>query len=1394
MANGSMGQIRLFSYRTCNWNIYRSQLQQYFIANNIPEDKAEIRRGILLANCDEESYQLISDLCVPANPVDLTYDEIAYKLDKHFQVVQTFYGAREKFYSAFKNSHESVNEWAARVRNLAAPCKFGNPLYLNEVLRDRFVMGFSKGSIKDRLHEEDSALTFEKAISIACKKEAGQTNEFPVGGVKREVVTDSVYRVSQRSSLARRGRPSVAGSASRRDVPHVRPAAPPRTLSFDRRERGYNNNQENRGSSSYSAKKMCCVCGKGPHNPNTCRYKDYICNNCQNRGHLALVCKKNIGNDRHNFLEEQIDCLYHLNSDVTPVIVDISIDNQKFNFELDTGASLSVISDTFKEKYFNSYILQDTGKTLLNYVGTTIYPLGFITLPITYQNVTRSIDVYVIKDGGPPLLGRDFYYGFKLSIYCIQGISKRSLSNLQTNKQGEGYLPASEFVIKRLTKQYANVFSSDIGLFRGGTIHLATIENPEPKFFKARPLPHGLRNKVEEELKRLTDKNIIRPVDYSEWGTPIVPIVKRDGSIRICGDYKVTVNPILRMDQYPLPRIEDLFSQLQGGVEYTKLDLSQAYQQLLLDDNSRKLTVISTHRGLFEYMRLPYGLSCAPAKFQKIIEQIFQGLDGVIVFLDDILITGRTREEHIANVEKVLSRLAKAGLTISLEKSEFFKESVIYLGHKIDKFGLHTCNDKIEAINKAPIPENPSQLKSFLGLVNYYHKFIPNSSTILQPLYNLLKKGTVWNWCKNCNNAFMKIKNVLASAKVLMHYTPELPLTLAVDASAYGVGAVISHQINENEERPIAYASQTLNSAQCKYSQIEREALAIIFGIKRFHQFLFNRKFTLITDHKPLMTIFGPNRGIPQMTANRLQRWALILSNYNYDIKYVPSGQNQADCFSRLPLKENFDEGLVEISYLNYVVGNSDLPVDCNQIREVTRKDPLLNRVMRYVSNGWPGKVPVDVKPFFLYKNQLTVEDGILMLGYRVVIPTTLQPKILSELHSTHQGIVKMKTVARSYVWWPQMNNQIENVAKSCEMCLPHKSDPPKAKLITWEFPTKPWERIHIDYLGPYQGKFIFVLVDAHSKWVEVFTTTNTKSYTTINMLRSVFARFGLPKRIVSDNARYFVSHEFKEFLEYNGIEFHDIPPFHPATNGAAESCVKIIKNALKRNSDKNNSNDLNLLINKILLNYRNTPHSTTNFSPAQLLLGRNLRTRLDLIKPNSYPEQVDTSTVFDNVIKNQKRQIANYPGKRIKNFNVNDVVAVRDYRSLNKATWIKAIIKTQLGPRTYIVFVPELQKTWKRHVNQIIEFNTSNFKTPNLEIDNKSSNENENSEIESETPILSINNEIDNCIPSTSSEMSSNNTDIIIINDRDKENAANKPLRASKRVIKKPERLQIAH
>ena len=833
------------------------------------------------------------------------------------------------------------------------------------------------------------------------------------------------------------------------------------------------------------------------------------------------------------------------------------------------------------------------------------------------------------------------------------------------------------------------MFNDNLGEIHPFKARLVLKEGAQPVFCRPRSVPFAIKEQIETELERLEKTGVICPVKYSEWATPIVPVAKPDRSIRICGDFKITVNSALHVDQYPLPVPEELFATLAGGKQFTKLDLSNAYQQLLLDNDSRKMCTINTHKGLYQYTRLPFGIASAPAIFQKLMDSVLQGMSRTVCYIDDILITGDSEDEHLKNLERVLGRLKTHGITVRKSKCVFMANSVEFLGHRIDAEGLHPLESKIEAMVKVPPPKNVAELKSFLGMVNYYAKFLPNLSTTISPLYTLLKKNSRWQWTEECSQAFLAAKGMLTSSKVLAHYNPKLPLILATDASSYGVGAVLTQVSEEGTERPIAYVSRTLSDAERNYAQIEKEALAIIFGVKRFHVYLYGRKFLLLTDHKPLTTIFGPKTGLPVVAASRLQRWALVLSAYQYDVKFRATEEHgNVDGLSRLPLKgERHEEEETEASIFN-MVQIETLPVTAGQLRNESRQDKELSKVMRYLQNGWPEMVTAELQPYEAKKTELTIENHTLLWGMRVVIPRKLQAKVLSELHQNHPGMSRMKSLARSHVWWPNIDRDIEACVRACECCQAIKQSIPLAPMQPWTWPERPWQRVHVDFAGPFLGKMFFLLMDAHSKWPEVYEMTSTTAQKTVDILRHIFAAYGLPEQLVSDNGPQFVAKEFEDFMLKNGIRHIRSAPYHPATNGLVERFVQSFKRAME--TGKNSGQTLQHRLSSFLLAYRSSPHSVTNVSPCSLFLQRELRTKLDLLRQTT--EQI--------VRKKQEEQKEGHDkNTRERVFEQNDIVWASNFGVGER--WVKGKIKQSSGPSSYLVELAD-GREWRRHIDHL--------------------------------------------------------------------------------------------
>ncbi|KAL5467316.1 hypothetical protein EMCRGX_G031528 [Ephydatia muelleri] len=939
-----------------------------------------------------------------------------------------------------------------------------------------------------------------------------------------------------------------------------------------------------------------------------------------------------------------------------PLTIDVVADGVQLSMEVDTGAVASIISEcTYRRQWSKQKrpLLQRTDVHLRTYTGEKINIKGKISLSVQYDNETLSLDLLVVEGDGPSLMGRDWLSKLK--------------PNLSVFYAGN---PGIDKGVEKLLDRYADLFKEELGRVKGVEVKIHVDESARPRFFRPRPVPFALKGRIEEELERLQRDGIIEPVKFSEWAAPVVPVLKSDGSLRLCGDYKVTVNSVANVESYPYPRINDLLASLTGGKVFSKLDLSHAYLQLPLDEKSKEYVTITTHKGLFRYNRMPFGVASAPAIFQRTMERILQGIPHVHVYIDNILVADSTEKEHLVTLEKVMSRLGECGIKL-----------------KRTKRGNQPTKEKCRAIVDAPVPEDISQLKSFWGLVNYYAKFLPCLADTLAPLYKLLTKHQPWSWGADQAAAFQKAKFQLTSDVLLVHFDPSKKIALSCDASPYGIGVVLSHLQEDGSGRPIAYASRSLAPAEKNYSQIEKEGLAVVWGVKKFHQFLFGRQFVVYSDHKPLQFLFSETKPVPTMASSRIQRWALTLSAYNYQMVFRP-GKNQgnADGLSRLPLAEAPEEVPTPGDTILMLQAFSDMSsvVTATSIRRWTDKDPVLSVVRRMVLHGWRTQSNEQFKPYECRKSELSVEDGCILWGSRVVVPPPGRVPIIKILHDGHPGVSRMKSLARSVVWWPGLDAELEAKVKSCEACQVNSRSPPKSPLHPWEWPTKPWSRIHVDFCGPFLGKIIFFMVDAHSKWLEAAVVSSTSSQQAIRVLRQVFSCHGLPEVLVSDNGTAFTSTEFQTFVQCNGFRHIRSAPYHPATNGLAERAVQTVKNALRKTAG-----DIDTCLSRFLFQYRLTPHSTTGRSPAELLLGRKPRSHLDFIFPS----------VEHHVTKNQGRQKENHDvHTRQRSFQVGEEVYVLNHRGM-----IPGKVTAVRGPLTLIVTLDDGTES-RYHVDHVKE------------------------------------------------------------------------------------------
>lgn len=1005
IASGLFGRVGEFNVARETFSAYVERMEMFFTANNIVTITGEgsaatnlvvanRKRAIFLTEVGPEVYTTLSNLLAPTKPEDVSFTNIVEVLEKHYnpkplEIAQSFhFGTRNK------KSEESVSDYVLALKRLAVHCNYGE--FLNRALRDRFVCGLNNPKIQNKLLNTDD-LTFEKACGIAKTMEMADRNTQEFHPSRSETV--QVNKLTEQGSK----------------------------------------NTEKKNTERLS----CPRCG-GNHSGQSCKFKSAKCYKCSKIGHLASVCRSKdekkkgkihsvqaseSGNDE---CEDEELGIYSLNSldqnkpNCNRYTVEMEINGKLCMMELDTAADFSIMSRSEYLERFANKPLSPSKVTLKTYTGELLDVSGEMQCDIVYKGKQYSLPILVANyDAKPTLLGKNWLRHIKFEwgeIFCIPKGDPRS----------------ADSQLDELLSKHSELFTESYKGMTGLEAHITMRGDAKPVFVKVHRVPYALKEQVEKELDKLEKHGVIKKVDRSLWASPIVVVPKADNTVRICGDYKSTINQSVEDEQYVLPTTQDLYAALVGSKVFSKLDLSHAYAQLNVDKESQEYLTITTHKGLYSYQKLPYGVKSSPKIFQAKMDQILQGIEKCVCKQDDILIGGNDWQENLKILADVLDRLHQYNLHLKLAKCEFLKPEVVYLGLRISAEGLQPVEEKISAVKRAPAPKNVSELRSFLGMVQYYHSFLPGLATTLAPLHRLLQKTIQWEWTDDCQKAFEACKEGLTSESLLVHYDLNRELKLACDASSYGLGAVLSHVMEDGQERPIAYASRTLSSSEKNYAQIEREALSIIFGVKKFNQFLYGRKFTLVTDHQPLLAILGPKAAIPTLAAARMQRWALVLSAYDYNIEYRSSEKHSnCDALSRLPHEESKIGSESEIYNVSAI--DKDFPITAKEIGKATLMDPGLSKVLDWVMVGWPEVCDEDLKPYYTRRHELSCEQNCILWGSRVIIPPVFKEKMLEELHWEHPGICAMKAIARTCVWWPKMDEEIEQK-------------------------TRPFQRIHVDF------------------------------------------------------------------------------------------------------------------------------------------------------------------------------------------------------------------------------------------------------------------------------------------------------------------------------------------
>ena len=842
------------------------------------------------------------------------------------------------------------------------------------------------------------------------------------------------------------------------------------------------------------------------------------------------------------------------------------------------------------------------------------------------------------------------------------GIAKINLEHLDEVKQSRVYnvlkKNSSIFVEKDIELKEAKIRPLEID-----------VGDARPIKQRAYTIPFSLRDQLKEDIDNQLENGIIRP-SHSPWSSPCLYVNKKDGTHRLVVDLR-KVNDSVKYNAYPLPIIDEVLSKLGGCGYYTVIDLKAGFWQIPLKESSKEVTAFVCPEGLFEFNRLPFGLKTAPGLFQEAMHQVLGKFRSkfVMAYLDDLIIYSKNFEDHLKHIHLVLERLAEFGIQIKPSKCKFFMKEVLFLGHIVSRKGIQVNPSKVDTVRKMPPPSTVKEVRSFLGTTGYYRKFIKDYGLIAHPLFELTKKNKKYDWTQECQVSFDTLKKKLCEVPILMHPDHRKRYIIHTDASEKCVGAVLLQEY-DGIEKPISYLSYKLNTAQAKYSAIEREALAIVTALKKWRIYLYGTEFTVKTDHKPIKSLFTA-----QIKSARVQKWAVLLSEFNCKIEYKKGKDNFiADMLSRIPNpkeecqveslndQEMAQKALDSMKNSFILVRQNeekflkDLISGGKDFSEWQKEDPELYSIISDLDNNKNENFFVSNRDKRLYhisnKSRFDDEQHI-----QLVIPKSLRLEVIENTHLQHGhfGIEKTYANLKTKYYWPGMYKETVKYVENCDLCTKNNLKRIIHPLGELPMPNFPFDIVGIDLVGPFVtstkgNNYLFTLVDHFSGWCEVYPIPNKEAKTVCDVLFSkIFPRHGVPTTMVSDRGTEFCNSILDNLTKLYHISKIKTSPYHAMSNGTVERFHREL-NAILRKFSFSNKIEWEEYIPHVLLACRNTINSRTKHTPFFIMYGRDAKMPLDTIieppfdgrvDPNNYlKDKLQQQTKCFNIVKDNTREM----------------------------------------------------------------------------------------------------------------------------------------------------------
>ena len=955
-------------------------------------------------------------------------------------------------------------------------------------------------------------------------------------------------------------------------------------------------------------------------------------------------------------------------------------DNILVDFLIDTGCTDTILASWLFESIPTEYRpeLQRNLQTIRQANGSVLPNLGSASLRISLgDNTIKDVRVIVadIEDEG--LLGMNYLRAVNGKIDmadCSLELGNTSLYGGNSTNQAascnrvqvpshledlchrtETVLPSEHhYKIRSLLYEYKDVFSSgeyDIG--QTTVTQHNIIIRPGTCPIKQAPYraPIEKRMEIDRQVTNLLQRGLIEPSN-SPWASPALLVDKKDGTQRFCIDYR-KLNAATVKDGFPIPRIDDTLDALNGAEYFSTLDLASGYWQVSLTEEARDMSTFCVRDGLYRWKVMPFGLTNAPATFSRLMEQVFRGLQyrTLLTYLDDVVVYSDGVDSQLRRLRTAFERLRAAGLKLKPKKCELFQTSVLYLGHVVSKDGVDTDPKKIEKIENFATPQNVRDVRKFIGLASYYRKFVRDFAVIAQPLHDLMRKNARFRWSEESAKAFEHLKTCLTTAPILGYPRPEGLYILDTDASAYGIGAVL-HQVQDEEEKVIAYASKAMSHEEQQYCTTRRELLAIVRFLQHFRHYLYGRKVIVRTDHGSLRWLMNFKQPTGQ-----LARWLERITEYDIEIVYRPGRRhNNADTMSRMPCKQCGQEGTCEQHQQpsSRACTTSIGPAwTVDELQDAQKQDAALQLIYANKEKGNPRPDRQEIlgksratKYYWGLWDQLELRNGILCkrwesddgshVKWQVVIPEKYIDIVLHELHSTptggHQGVNRTTARIKDRFMWYGMTADIRSWIRQCNICSMRKppATKPRAELMQFR-PGEPMQIVAMDILGPLpestEGNcYILVIGEYFTKWVEAFAIPDQQTETIARCLVDQFiCRFGVPHQLHSDQGRNFEAQIIQDICTLLGTEKTRTTPYHPSSDGFVERFNSTMMNMVSKLIDPSRrQRDWDEKLQVAMLAYRSTPQTSTGESPHMLMLGRETNMPIDVMLERPLPDQHD--------------------------------------------------------------------------------------------------------------------------------------------------------------------------